>query len=68
MLIRPAFEKPIDTVHDILPTMDVMVPGATSIVTLIHIDPRPSIKIMQKQMKLYLNPPGGNIPQYIREG
>ena len=69
MLIKPAFEKPIDTVRDILQTtVDVMVPGNTSIVTLINIDPRPSIQMLRKQTKFYPNIPGGDIPQFIGDG
>ena len=69
MLIKPAFEKPVDTIHDILQTtVDVMVPGNTSIVTLINIDPRPSMQMLQKQIKLFFNPQGGFIPQFIKDG
>ena len=69
MLIKPAFEEPMNTEHDILQTpVDIMVPGNTSIVTLISIDPRPSIQMLGKQAKFYSISPGGNVPQFIREG
>ena len=69
MLIKPAYEKSIDTVHDLLQTTaDVMVAGNTSIATLINIDPRPSIQMLRKQTKQYVMPRGGKLPQFIREG
>ena len=68
MLIKPAYEKPVDTVNDVLQTTaDVMVPRNTSIVTLINIDPRPSIQMLRKQTKQYDMPQGGIVP-FIREG
>ena len=67
MLIQPAFEDPIDTEYDVLQTsMDVMIPENTALETLVNIDPRPSIKMLQKQTKLY--PPQSRISQFLREG
>ena len=67
MLIQPAFEDPIDTEYDVLQTsMDVMIPENTALETLINIDPRDSIKMLQKQTKLYA--PQFSIPQLLREG
>ena len=69
MLIKPAYEKSIETVHDLLQTTaDVMVPGNTSIITLINIDPRPSFQLLRKQTQQYNMPLGGNLPQFIKVG
>ena len=67
LLIKPAFEDPIDTEYDVLKrSVDVMVPGNTSLETLIKIDPRPSMKMLQKRVKLYK--PEFALPSFVKEG
>ena len=67
MLIKPVFEDPIDTEYDVLKrSLGVMVPGNTSLETLIKIDPRPSMKMLQKHTKLYK--PEFELPSFVKEG
>ena len=67
--MKPSFEKPIDTEYDVLQSqMDVMVPEKSAIATLISIDPRPSVQMLEKHVKLYRTRQDGNFDQHVEEG
>ena len=69
MLIKPAFEDPINTIEDALNLpLDVMVPANTSVVRLAKMDPRPGMKVLQTRIRQFEQVPGAELPKCVTNG